>query len=118
MTAVLHAIRRALVGTGSTALTLIGACLIGFGVPLFWIWLASRLYDKPGAVNGAGRGLHLHRHPGQLLGAAAARSWIRGRMLGRSAEPVPRAPVVEPQHARLAPTGPAITAATRSSGCS
>ena len=53
MTAVIHAIRRALVGTGSTALTLIGALLIGFGVPLFWIWIASQFYDKPGAVNGS-----------------------------------------------------------------
>src|SRR4030095_6370763 len=52
MTAVLTAIRRALVGTGSTAFTLVGALLIGFGVPLFWIFIASQFYGKTGAVNG------------------------------------------------------------------
>ena len=44
----IQGIRRALVGTGSTAATLIGACLIGFGVPLFWIWLASALFSSIG----------------------------------------------------------------------
>ena len=52
MTAVLTAIRRVLVGTGSTAFTLVGALLIGFGVPLFWIFVASQFYGKTGAVNG------------------------------------------------------------------
>ena len=41
MTAVLTAIRKVLLGTGSTAFTLIGALVIGFGVPLFWIYIAS-----------------------------------------------------------------------------
>lgn len=39
-------------GTGSTAFTLVGALVIGFGVPLFWIYLASQLYGKSGAVTG------------------------------------------------------------------
>jgi hypothetical protein len=30
-------------GTGLTAFVLIGAPLIGFGVPLFWVWVASQL---------------------------------------------------------------------------
>ncbi len=90
MTAVLHAIRRALLGTGSTALTLVGACLIGFGIPLFWIWIASTLYGKPGAVTGPvaafiGTGI-LVSYWGLLLIA----SWIRGRLLGRGVEPGPR----------------------------
>jgi hypothetical protein len=89
MTAVLDAIRRVLVGTGSTAFTLIGACLIGFGVPLFWIWMASQLYGKPGAVNGSvalfiGVGI-LVTYWGLLLLA----SWVRGRMLGRGDESGP-----------------------------
>ena len=80
MTAVLHAIRRVVLGTGSTALTLIGACLIGFGVPLFWIWIASSLYGKPGAVTGPvavfiGTGI-LVSYWGLLLIA----SWLRARM--------------------------------------
>ena len=46
----LHVLRRALLGTGSTALTLVGAVVIGFGVPLFWIWIASTLYGKPSSA--------------------------------------------------------------------
>jgi hypothetical protein len=86
MTAVMHAIRRALVGTGSTALTLIGALLIGFGVPFLWIWIASHFYDKPGAVNGSvavfiGTGI-LVSYWGILLLA----SWFRARLIGRASE--------------------------------
>ncbi len=87
MTAVINAIRRALLGTGSMAFTLLGACLIGFGVPLLWIYLASQLYGKPGAVNGSvaifiGTGI-LVSYWGLLLLA----SWVRGRLLGRGEEP-------------------------------
>jgi hypothetical protein len=83
MTAVLTAIRKALVGTGSTAFTLIGALVIGFGVPLFWIYIASQVYGKTGAVNGPvvvfiGTGI-LVSYYGLLLIA----SWIRARMLAR-----------------------------------
>jgi len=90
MTAVLHVIRKALLGTGSTALTLIGACLIGFGVPLFWIWIASTLYGKPGAVTGPvavfiGTGI-LVSYWGLLLVA----SWVRARLIGRQLERGPR----------------------------
>jgi len=86
MTAVLTAIRRLLVGTGSTAFTLVGALLIGFGIPTLWIWIASQLYDKPGAVNGSvaafiGTGI-LVSYWGLLLIA----SWVRGRLLGRGME--------------------------------
>jgi hypothetical protein len=87
---VLHAIRRAIVGTGSGVMTLVGAVLIGFGVPLFWIWIASSLYGKPGAVTGPvavfiGTGI-LVSYWGLLLIAA----WVRGRLLGRGVEPGPR----------------------------
>jgi hypothetical protein len=83
MTAVLTAIRRALVGTGSTAFTLVGALLIGFGVPLFWIYIASHVYGKTGAVTGPvavfiGTGI-LVSYYGLLLIA----SWIRARILAR-----------------------------------
>jgi hypothetical protein len=85
MTAVLTAIRRVLVGTGSTAFTLIGALLIGFGVPLFWIFIASQFYGKTGAVNGPvavfiGTGI-LVSYYGLLLIA----SWVRARILRRQA---------------------------------
>ena len=56
MTAVINAIRRALLGTGSMAFTLVGSVLIGFGVHLFWIYVAST-----------------HGHTRDLLGAAADR---------------------------------------------
>ena len=83
MTAVLTAIRRALVGTGSTAFTLVGALLIGFGVPLFWLFVASQFYGKTGAVDGPvaafiGTGI-LVSYYGLLLIA----SWIRARILRR-----------------------------------
>jgi multisubunit Na+/H+ antiporter MnhC subunit len=86
MTAVLAAIRRVLLGTGSTAFTLVGALVIGFGVPLFWIFIASRFYDKTGAVNGPvavfiGTGI-LVSYYGLLLIA----SWVRARLLRRHAE--------------------------------
>jgi multisubunit Na+/H+ antiporter MnhC subunit len=87
MTAVLTALRRVLVGTGSTAFTLIGALLIGFGVPLFWIFIASQFYGKTGAVTGPvavfiGTGI-LVSYYGLLLIA----SWIRARLLSRDAMP-------------------------------
>ena len=77
-------------GTGSGVMTLVGAVLIGFGVPLFWIWIASSLYGKPGAVTGPvavfiGTGI-LVSYWGLLLIAA----WVRGRLLGRGVEPGPR----------------------------
>lgn len=82
----LEAIRRAVVGTGSGALTLVGALLIGPGVPLFWIWIASTLYDKPGAVTGPvaafiGAGI-LVTYWALLLGA----SWARGKLVARAAD--------------------------------
>ena len=86
MTAVLSAIRRVLLGTGSTAFTLIGAIVIGFGVPLFWIFIASQFYGKTGAVNGPvaafiGTGI-LVSYYGLLLIA----SWVRARLLKRQAD--------------------------------
>ena len=85
MAAVLTVIRRVLLGTGSTAFTLVGALLIGFGVPLLWIYIASHVYGKTGAVNGPvavfiGTGI-LVSYYGLLLIA----SWIRGRLLRRDA---------------------------------
>jgi multisubunit Na+/H+ antiporter MnhC subunit len=86
MTAVLAAIRRVLLGTGSTAFTLVGALVIGFGVPLFWIFIASQFYEKTGAVNGPvaafiGTGI-LVSYYGLLLIA----SWVRARMMRRHAQ--------------------------------
>ena len=83
MSGVITAIRKLLVGTGSTAFTLVGALLIGFGVPLFWIFVASKFYGKTGAVNGPvalfiGTGI-LVSYYGLLLIA----SWVRARILRR-----------------------------------
>ena len=112
----IHAIRRALVGTGSTALNLLGACLIGFGVPLFWIWLASSLYDKPGAVNGAVAAFIFTGILVSYWGLLLLGSWIGAGCSTRRS----RCRAVSPGTGacRTRPTGPAITAATRSSGCS
>ncbi|HET8592312.1 MAG TPA: hypothetical protein VFL56_01495 [Solirubrobacterales bacterium] len=83
MTAVLEAIRRVLLGTGSTAFTLVGAILIGFGVPLFWIFVASQLYGKTGAVTGPvaafiGTGILV-----SYWGLLVIASWVRARLLAR-----------------------------------
>lgn len=40
-------------GTGSSLLLLVGVLLLGFGVPVFWLWVASRIYGQTGAVNGS-----------------------------------------------------------------
>jgi hypothetical protein len=88
---VIHAIRRALLGTGSTALTLVGACLIGFGVPLFWIWAASALYGKPGAVTGP---VAVFIFTGILVsywGLLLVASWVRARLINRRLERPQRA---------------------------
>ena len=80
MEALRHAIARAVVGTGSTAFTLIGALLIGFGVPLLWIWIASQLYDKPGAVTGP---VAVFIFTGILVsywGILLIASWVRARL--------------------------------------
>ncbi len=90
MTEVVQAIRRALLGTGSAAFTLIGSIVIGFGVPLFWVFLASKLYGKPGAVNGS---VAIFIFTGILVsywGLLLLASWIRGRLMGLGAEPGPR----------------------------
>jgi hypothetical protein len=86
MAAVLSAIRRVLVGTGSTAFTLVGALLIGFGVPLFWIFIASQFYGKTGAVNGPvavfiGTGILV-----SYYGLLVIASWVRARLLRRQAQ--------------------------------
>lgn len=81
----IQSLRRALVGTGETALILIGACLIGFGVPLFWIWLASTMYDKAGSVTGP---VAVFIFTGILVSywiLLLVGSWVRGRMLGPAA---------------------------------
>ena len=83
MTAVLSAIRRVLVGTGSTAFTVVGALLIGFGVPLLWIFLGSQFYGKTGAVNGPVAAFIGTGHPRLVLRAVA------DRLVGARAPPAP-----------------------------
>jgi hypothetical protein len=90
MTEVVHAIRRALIGTGSAAFTLVGALLIGFGVPLFWIFLASKLYGKPGAVNGSVALFILTGILVSYYGLLLLASWIRGRWMGKAPGGGPR----------------------------
>ena len=67
-----------------------GSIVIGFGVPLFWVFLASKLYGKPGAVNGS---VAIFIFTGILVsywGLLLLASWIRGRLMGLGAEPGPR----------------------------
>ena len=90
----LTAIRRVLIGTGSTAFTLVGALLIGFGVPLFWIFVASKFYGKTGAVNGPvaafiGTGI-LVSYYGLLLIASYVRARLMRRQMDMSQQRVGR----------------------------
>jgi hypothetical protein len=43
---------RAVKGTVVTLAIMVGALALGFGVPAGWLWIASQLYGKTGAVNG------------------------------------------------------------------
>jgi multisubunit Na+/H+ antiporter MnhC subunit len=85
MTAVFAAIRRVLLGTGSTAFTLVGALVIGFGVPLFWIFIASQFYGKTGAVNGPVAAFIATGILVSYYGLLLIASWVRARMLRRDA---------------------------------
>ena len=44
---------RAVRGTAIGLAIVIGALFLCFGVPVFWIWVASQFYGKTGAVNGS-----------------------------------------------------------------
>jgi hypothetical protein len=83
---VLDSIRKAIVGTSSGVLTLVGAVLIGFGIPLFWIWIASSLYGKPGAVTGPVAAFIATGILVSYWGLLLIASWVRGRMMDRAAE--------------------------------
>ncbi len=67
-------------GTSSTVITLVAAVVIGFGVPLAWLWAASKLYGSTGAVTGSvalfiGTGILV-----SYLLVLLAAAWIRARM--------------------------------------
>jgi hypothetical protein len=50
---VLRLTLRAVKGTVVTRLIMVGALLLGFGVPVAWLWVASQFYGQTGAVNGS-----------------------------------------------------------------
>lgn len=59
---------------------LVGALMLGFGVPVFWVWVASRFYGKTGAVNGS---VAFFLFIAILLTYSAVllfASWVRARM--------------------------------------
>lgn len=71
---------RALKGTSSAVITVVAAILIGFGVPLLWLLIASKLYGSSGAVTGPvalfiGTGILV-----SYLLVLLAAAWIRARM--------------------------------------
>jgi hypothetical protein len=80
-TGIRHAAAEAARGTGSTFFTLVGALVIGFGVPLLWIWVASVVAGSDRHVTSS---LALFTATGiiatywvlLLVGA-----WLRGRLL-------------------------------------
>lgn len=80
MEAILNILVRTLKGTSSTVITLVLAIGIGFGVPLAWLFAASKLYGSTGSVTGSvalfiGSGILV-----SYLLVLLAASWIRARL--------------------------------------
>lgn len=67
-------------GTGSNLLILVGALLLGFGVPVFWLWVASQLYHQTGAVNGSVAAFIFTAILLSYCLALLIASWIRARL--------------------------------------
>ena len=90
MEAIKHALSQAARGTGATVFTVLGVVVLAFGVPLFWIWIASTMYGEQGAVTGPvailiGTGILVSYFLALLIA-----SWVRGRLAARWEEPRPR----------------------------
>ena len=78
-----HVTASAVRGTGSTLFTLFGAVGLGFGVPLFWIWVAS---VAAGGSRTVTTSLALFTAIG-LIGSyfllLLVAAWVRGMLLAR-----------------------------------
>lgn len=75
-----RAIGRFVKGTGENLLILLGALALGFGVPVFWLWVAAQLYGQTGAVNGS---VAVFIFTAILLSyclALLVASWVRARL--------------------------------------
>jgi multisubunit Na+/H+ antiporter MnhC subunit len=77
---VIRVIGRFILGLGERALILIGAVVLGFGVPVFWLWVAARLYGKTGAVNGSVAAFIFVAILLTYCAILLAASWLRGRL--------------------------------------
>jgi hypothetical protein len=76
----IHSAIRFFKDTGATILTLVGVLVLGLGVPIGWIWVASRIYGKTGAVSWS---VAMFIGTAILLTycfALLVASWIRARM--------------------------------------
>lgn len=91
MNGLMERLAGAIRGTGSTAFIVVGAILIGFGVPLLWIWLASMLYGKPGAVTTAVALFILVGIAVSYWGLLLVFSWIRARLIDPEGQTAKRA---------------------------
>jgi hypothetical protein len=88
--AIRHSISQVVRGTGSTAFTLIGAVVLGFGVPAGWLWLASQLSGKIGAVDTPVIAFIATGIIVTYWIVLVLASWIRARLVARWEEPHPR----------------------------
>jgi hypothetical protein len=59
---------------------LAGAVLLGFGVPVFWLWVASQIYGKTGAVNGSVAAFIFTAILLTYCFVLLAAAWLRGRL--------------------------------------
>jgi multisubunit Na+/H+ antiporter MnhC subunit len=73
-------------GTGSSLAILVGAVLLGFGVPVFWLWVASQIYGQTGAVNGGVAAFIFFAILLSYCFALLVASWVRARLGHGAAE--------------------------------
>ncbi len=76
----IRAVGRFVRGTGENLLILLGAVIMGFGIPLFWLWVAAQLYGQTGAVNGSVAAFIFTAILLSYCFALLVASWVRARL--------------------------------------
>ncbi len=82
----IRAVGRFVTGTGENLLILAGAVVLGFGVPVFWLWVAAQLYGQTGAVNGSVAAFIFTAILLSYCLALLIASWVRARLGHGAAE--------------------------------
>jgi hypothetical protein len=85
-----HAAAETVRGTGSTLFTLAGAAVVGFGVPLFWIWVASVAAGSDRTVTTSLAVFTAIGVIGTYWVLLLVAGWLRGRLLAGSGSRIRR----------------------------